>query len=99
MHLRARLDGTGSTWSRHKFSSFKTSVAVKSMVILQNVMTTNHRKSGRSKKTLNSPKGIISDLGVVVQNICSSNNFLQNENKVIEKLKTPKQFSMASVLL
>ena len=35
-----------------KFNSFKTSVALKSMVILQNLMTTNHRKSGRSKNNL-----------------------------------------------
>ena len=41
-----------------KFSSFKKSVALKSMIILQNLITTNHRKSGRSKITLNSPKSL-----------------------------------------
>jgi hypothetical protein len=35
-----------------KFNSFKTSVTLKTMVILQNLITTNHRKSGRSKNNL-----------------------------------------------
>ena len=32
-----------------KLNSFKTIVALKSMIILQNLITTNHRKSGKSK--------------------------------------------------
>ena len=35
-----------------KFNSFKTNVAIKSMVILRNLITTNHRRSGRSKNNL-----------------------------------------------
>ena len=35
-----------------KFNSLKTSVTLKTMVILQNLITTNHRKSGRSKNNL-----------------------------------------------
>ncbi len=35
-----------------KLNSFKTSVALKSMIILQNLITTNHRKSGKSKDDL-----------------------------------------------
>ena len=35
-----------------KFNSFKTCGALKPMVILQNLITTNHRKSGRSKNNL-----------------------------------------------
>ena len=31
-----------------KFNTFKTSLALKFMIILQNVTTTNHRKSGKS---------------------------------------------------
>ena len=32
-----------------KLNSFKTNVALKFIIILQNLMTTNHRKSGKSK--------------------------------------------------
>ena len=35
-----------------KFNSFETSVDLKSMIILQNLITTNHRKSWRSKNNL-----------------------------------------------
>ena len=35
-----------------KLNSFKTIVALKSMIILQNLITTNHRKSGKSKDDL-----------------------------------------------
>ena len=33
----------------NKLNSFKTSVALKFMIILQNLMTTNHRKISKSK--------------------------------------------------
>ncbi len=35
-----------------KLNSFKTSVALKSIIILQNLITTNHGKSGKSKDDL-----------------------------------------------
>ncbi len=62
--LRPRLHGTGSTWSRYQIDSFKTSVALKSMIILQNLITTNHRKSGKSKDDLK-----LTELDVVTMRI------------------------------
>ena len=64
VHIRPRLHGTGSTWSRYQIDSFKTSVALKSMIILQNFITTNHRKSGKSKDDLK-----LTELDVVTMRI------------------------------
>ena len=47
-----------------KLNSFKTSVALKSMIILQNLITTNHRKSGKSKDNLK-----LTELDVVTMRI------------------------------
>ncbi len=47
-----------------KLNSFKTSVALKSMIILQNLITTNHRKSGKSKDDLK-----LTELDVVTMRI------------------------------
>ena len=47
--LRPRLHGTGSVWSRIKLNSFKTSLALIFMIILQNLITTNHGKNDESK--------------------------------------------------
>ena len=44
-------------------NSFKTSVALKSMIILQNLITTNHRKSSKSKDDLK-----LTELDVVTAN-------------------------------
>ena len=49
MQIRTRLHGTGSVWSRIKLNSFKTSLALIFMIILQNLITTNHGKIGESK--------------------------------------------------
>ena len=47
-----------------KLNSFKTSVALKSMIILHNLITTNHKKSGRSKDGLK-----LTELDVVTMRI------------------------------
>ncbi len=47
-----------------KLNSFKTSVALKSMIILQNLIRTNHRKSGKSKDDLK-----LTELDVVTMRI------------------------------
>ena len=47
-----------------KLNSFKKSVAVKFMIILHNLITTNHRKSGKSKDDLK-----LTELDVVTMRI------------------------------
>ena len=47
-----------------KLNSFKTSVALKSMIILHNLITTNHKKSGRSNDGLK-----LTELDVVTMRI------------------------------
>ena len=47
-----------------KLNGFKTSVVPKSMIILQNLITTNHRKSGKSKDDLK-----LTELDVVTMRI------------------------------
>ncbi len=62
--LRPRLHGTGPHGHDIKLNSFKTSVAPKSVIILQSLITTNHRKSGKSKDDLK-----LTELDVVTMRI------------------------------
>ena len=49
MKLRPRSHRTGSVWSPYQLKSLKTSMTLKFVIILQNLIKAYHRKSGKSK--------------------------------------------------